>query len=249
MRRLFFLLACAWFAVLAAVAPAAAAGTLIADLSQQEIKITTGFAGTELLLYGVTDSAGGVIVTISGPEASVVVRKKTRVSGIWINTDSVEFEAVPGYYYVAATEGLSDTELADVLQENGVGFRYLNLKTATSTDPARAAVFREALLRRKEARQLYSAATGRIDVLGGLLFRTRVRFPANVPTGVYQVNVYHVEDGWVTSTTAIPLSISKGGLEESVFRFAQHQPALYGVFAIVVAAVAGYGAGMVFGRR
>ena len=86
-------------------------------------------------------------------------------------------------------------------------------------------------------------------MLGGLLFRTRVRFPANVPTGVYQVNVYHVEDGWVTSTTAIPLSISKGGLEESVFRFAQHQPALYGVFAIVVAAVAGYGAGMVFGRR
>jgi len=41
---------------------AARAEPLVADLSEHQIKITTGFAGTELLLFGVTVEPGDVIV-------------------------------------------------------------------------------------------------------------------------------------------------------------------------------------------
>ncbi len=228
---------------------AARAETVVADLSEHQIKITTGFAGTELLLFGVADSPGDIIVTVSGPDNSVIVRRKSRVSGLWINAESVQFETVPGFYHVAATEKLSEATLDDVLRENGVGFRYLSLTPAVDIGPAQAATFREALLRRKEVLDLYDKHPGLIEFVSGTLFRTRIPFPANVPTGTYRVDVYHVDNGWVTSTTSIPLTVLKVGLEASIFRFAHDYPALYGIFAIALAAMAGYGAGMVFGRR
>ena len=225
------------------------AEALTADLSEHEIKITTGFAGTELLLFGVTPGTGNVVVTVSGPDAGVIVRRKSRVSGVWINTDSIRFDTVPGFYYVAATEGLLASDLEDVLRENGVGFRYLNLNPTLDIGPTLSKTFHEALVRRKEANKLYSANAGKIDILGKTLFRTHVPFPANVPTGHYRVDVYHVVDGWVTSTTSIPLTVNKVGMEASIFRFAHDQPALYGIVAILIAGLAGYGAGMLFGRR
>jgi hypothetical protein len=81
------------------------------------------------------------------------------------------------------------------------------------------------------------------------LFRAEVSFPATVPTGEYRVDVYHVKDEWVQSVTTIPLKVGKVGLEEAIYRFAQDEPALYGLVAILVAALSGYGAGMLFGRR
>ena len=244
--RLGICMAAAWLAL----AAPARAQTVVADLSAHEIKISTGFAGADLLLFGVAENESDVLVTVSGPDNQVVVRKKNRVSGLWINTESVPFDSVPGFYHVAATQGLSQADLDDLLQQNGVGFRYLNLAPAADIGPLKANMFRRALIRRHETLDLYTEAPGRITFVGDSLFRTQVPFPANVPVGQYRVNVYRVgEDGWVTSTTSIPLIVRKVGLEASVYRFAHDYPAFYGVFAILIAGMAGYGAGMLFGRH
>jgi uncharacterized protein (TIGR02186 family) len=235
--------------LLGTAVPAAQAATLVADLSQRQINISTGFSGVELLLFGVAEADWEVIVIVSGPEGAATVRKKERVSGLWVNTESVRFEGVPSFYHVAATRGLSETDLDQLLADNGVGFRYQSLAPEEQMAPERAAEFRRALLRRKAAQGLYSSLTNEIVFIGGGLFRTSVPFPATVPTGNFRVEVYQVEDGWVRSTTSIPLRVSKAGLEEKVFRLAHDQPALYGVIAIAVAALAGYAAGMMFGRR
>lgn len=239
-----FCLLWAWLA-----ATAAQATELVADLSQHEIKISTGFSGTDLLLFGAADPSGDVVVVVSGPDAQAIVRKKERISGLWINADSVAFDTVPGFYHVSATGGLAGEKLGEVLSETGVGLRYQNLSPTTAMAPNRANEFSEALLRRKEARGLYVSEPGKIEFVGGTLFRARVSFPATVPTGEYRVDVYHVKNEWVQSVTTIPLKVGKVGMEEAIFRFAHDQPALYGLVAILVAALSGYGAGMLFGRR
>ena len=231
------------------IAAPAQATELVADLSQHEINISTGFSGAELLLFGAADPTGDVIVVVSGPDERAVVRKKERVSGIWINTESVAFTAVPGFYHVSATDHLSAEKLSQVLADVGVGLRYQNMSPAIDMLPERAAEFKKALLRRKEAQELYSAQTGKIEFVGGTLFRTKVEFPATVPTGEYRVDVYEIDGDWVKSVATIPLTVGKVGLEEAIYRFAQDRPALYGLFAIAVAALSGYGAGMLFGRR
>lgn len=238
------------FFVLLALTPGPARATeLVADLSQHQINISTGFRGTELLLFGAADPSGDVVVIVSGPDRKEIVRKKTQVSGIWINTESVAFDSVPGFYHVSATARLSNETLGSVLADIGVGLHYQNMSPSQEIEPERAAIFKKALRRRKEVQQLYSSQTGKIEFVGGTLFRAKVPFPATVPTGNYRVDVYQVEDDWVKSVTTIPLKVGKVGMEEAIFRFAHDQPTLYGIVAIVIAALAGYGAGMLFGRR
>lgn len=241
------LLLCLFCGGLAALA--AQATELVADLSQHEIKISTGFSGTDLLLFGAADPSGDVVVVVSGPDGRAIVRKKERISGIWINADSVAFDTVPGFYHVSATAGLMGEKLGQVLSETGVGLRYLSLSPTSAMAPDRAGEFGSALLRRKEARGLYVSEPGIIEFVGGTLFRTKVSFPATVPTGEYRVDVYHVKNEWVEAVTTIPLKVAKVGMEEKIFRFAHDKPALYGLVAILIAALSGYGAGMLFGRR
>ena len=81
-------------------APARAADEFIADLTTHFIAITTGFTGTEVVLFGATDGTGDVIVIVRGPEHDAVVRRKSRVAGLWINTQQMTFTGVPSYYAV-----------------------------------------------------------------------------------------------------------------------------------------------------
>jgi uncharacterized protein (TIGR02186 family) len=80
------------------------------------------------------------------------------------------------------------------------------------------------------------------------LFRTRIYFPSNVPTGTYTVEVFLVRDGNVVSAQSTPLVISKIGFGAELFDFAHRHPALYGILAVLVALAAGWLAGVAFRR-
>ena len=224
----------------------ATAQALVADLSEDRIDITTGFTGSDVLLFGATDGSGDVIVVVRGPSGRVVMRRKSRVAGIWVNRDSAELRDVPSFYYVAASAPPSDILPVAVLQAERIGSEHLRLETIDGLAPAEAAAFGAALIRNKQRDLLFYDALGAVEFVGDRLFRARVAFPANVSTGVYGVDVYQVVDGIIASKTTTPLRIRKAGFEAEVFDFAQTSPALYGLIAIVIALVAGWLAGYVF---
>ena len=90
---------------------------------------------------------------------------------------------------------------------------------------------------------------GEVSFLGRSLFRTRLAFPANVPPGSYQVEVFQLQNGSIVSAQSSPLGIAKIGLEAELFEFARRQAALYGLAAIILAIAAGWSANIMFGRR
>ena len=55
---------------------------------------------------------------------------------------------------------------------------------------------------------LFQARAAPIRFLGQRLFRADIVFPANVPTGLYTVNVYLVKGGQVVSAATTPLSVT-----------------------------------------
>ena len=66
--------------------PARAVEPLVADLSKHLVAITTGFAGTDVLLFGAVEelagaSGGDVVVEVRGPHRSETVRRKDRRIG------------------------------------------------------------------------------------------------------------------------------------------------------------------------
>lgn len=81
---------------------------IVLGLSQAEVSITTNFDGSEILVYGAvkreTPIPEGapleVVVTVSGPSTPIMVRRKERRFGIWVNTDAVEVDRAPSFYAV-----------------------------------------------------------------------------------------------------------------------------------------------------
>jgi len=225
---------------------AARAEGLVADLTSHLIAITTGFTGASVVLFGATDGPGDVIVAVRGPEREMTVRQKSRVAGIWVNTQQVTFGNLPSFYAVAASR-----PVADILSPAAAAFYRLgiaNLKLAAST-PAPSVVvdaFRTALERTQQEAGLYVERMGKVDFLGERLFRTTITFPSNVPTGTYLVEVFLVRDTDVVSGQPPPLVVSKVGVDATVFEFSTRQPGFYGAIAVLTAVVAGWLASLPF---
>jgi uncharacterized protein (TIGR02186 family) len=225
---------------------AARAEALVADLTSHLIAITTGFTGASVVLFGAIDSPGDVIVAVRGPEREMTVRRKSRVAGIWVNTQQVTFVNLPSFYAVAASR-----PIADILSPAAAAFYRLgiaNLKLAAST-PAPSVVvdaFRTALERTQQEAGLYVERMGKVDFLGERLFRTTITFPSNVPTGTYLVEVFLVRDRDIVSGQTTPLVVSRVGVDAAVFEFSTRQPGFYGAIAVLTAVVAGWLASLPF---
>ncbi|MCP4330463.1 MAG: hypothetical protein GY791_18730 [Alphaproteobacteria bacterium] len=230
-----------------AIGPASVHGNgLVADLSKHLVAITTGFSGADVLLFGTTEEEGDIAVVVRGPGEDIVVRRKQRVAGIWINGRSLTFGHVPAFYAVAATGDVEGFAPPSVLHRHQIGAQYLRFINPKRAEDDEIQEFREALLRNKAAQGLYPHHVGEVQLLGGRLFRTPVVFPANVPTGTYVVEVFVLKDGNVIAAQTTPLLVSKVGTEAEIFDFAHDQSALYGIVAIIIALVAGWLAGAIF---
>ncbi|WP_119679766.1 TIGR02186 family protein [Indioceanicola profundi] len=222
------------------------AQALVANLSDHLIAITTGFTGTDLLIYGTTDGPGEVAIVVQGPEGEVVVRQKDRVAGIWMNTESMTFDRVPGFYAVATSGDLTEDVSPAVLQRHEIGLDHVRLVPEDEASAEDVARFRAALIRNKQKLSLYSTEAQEITFLGQRLFDVRIHIPANVPTGIYTTTVFLIREGEVVSAQTIPLSVSKIGFSANVFEFAQRLPVLYAIVGILLAVAAGWLAGVVF---
>src|SRR6185436_18858666 len=87
-----------------AISPAQAE-RLIVSVSNHRVTVTPNYSGEELVLFGSVEKDAttpanrnyDLVVTVGGPRADMVTRRKERKFGIWINTDSRQFLKVPSY--------------------------------------------------------------------------------------------------------------------------------------------------------
>ena len=247
-RRLLLALAC----VLAlAPAPAARGEALVADLSEHLIAITTAFVGTTVVLFGAVQDGGDIAVTVHGPRYDQVVRRKARVAGIWVNREEMTFRSAPAYYAVASSRPLDQIARPDVRARHELGIEYLRLDPAEAAgvDIGEITAFRDALIRNKQRQRLYTPEPDVVRFLGPQLFRTSIEFPAHVDPGIYEVQVFELEDGQVTDAQRSALVVSKVGFEADLYDFAQQRSALYGLIAVAIAVTSGWLAGVVFRRN
>jgi uncharacterized protein (TIGR02186 family) len=227
---------------------AESADPLVVDLSNHLVAITTGFAGTTVLLFGSVEGDGDVVVVVRGPAQAEIVRRKERMLGVWVNSAQALISDAPSYYRVATSRPLDQVAGNSVLDRHQIGLDRLAMKVGRKDKAASDDDYRKALLRLRESAGLYASEPGVVSFVGRRLFRTEIDFPATVPTGIYAVEVYLLKDGEVASAQTTPLIISKIGVGAEVFDFAMHRTALYGLFAVLLAAVAGWVAAVAFKR-
>lgn len=233
---------------------ARAAEEVVAALSQDRVSISTSFDGSEILVYGAIKRTApaaptpplGVIVTVAGPDRPVVVRRKERRFGIWVNTQSLEIERAPTFYAIATSGPFAAT-----LGTNGDRrFRITTPRTvsAPSTLPGpEAERFRRALIRVRRDAGSFVSAEGAVDLREETLFSTRIALPANLTEGNYTTRIFLTRGGGVVDSHKTEIFVQKVGLERFVYNLAHERPLFYGIASLVIAVVSGWLASAAFG--
>jgi hypothetical protein len=66
--------------------------------------------------------------------------------------------------------------------------------------------------------------------------------------GVYNAEIYSFNEGQLIGMQSIPINVEKVGVEATIYNFAHEHPALYGLFAVLMALGMGWVAGSLFNK-
>ena len=218
------------------------------DLVDDFIAINLNFTGSEIALFGGVADRGDIIVVINGPTQEDIVRRKRKISGLWISRDRVSFDNVPSFYWIASTEKLSKILPSTTLQKHRIGAKYLPFKLGLKETTESVTNFKMALIREKQKQGLYSAGASKAHYVGKHLFKAEVPVPANIKPGAYNIDVYLVRNQEIVSHRKINFTTGKIGTSKSIYSFAYDYSVLYGLFAVLFSVAFGLGSTKLFKR-
>ncbi len=241
-------------AALLAAGQARATEAIVTGLSQNRVQITANFDGSEILIYGAvkrdapapTDAPLEVIVTVEGPSTPLVIRRKEKVAGIWLNRSSVTIDAAPSFYAVATTDKLDKILSGTEDLRHHITIPHAIRAVGISAEAANSPDFIEALQRIRLNEDRYRVAEGTVQLAEETLFRTDVALPANLTEGNYKVGLFILRGGKVIDSQERLIGVRKAGLERFLFNLAHQEPFLYGVISLAMAAFAGWAASAAF---
>jgi uncharacterized protein (TIGR02186 family) len=227
------------------------------DISMREISIQSNFTGVEIVLFGSIDFSKApapdekpydVIMVVRGPDRPLVIRRKERIAGLWMNGDSKTFSAVPDFYAVLASRPFRAIASEEMLKPLGIGFANLDYGKTVEGDNTDDE-FRANLIRLQQEHRLFQESDDAIGFIGRSLFRGSVDLPVNVPIGRYTTQVFLFRDGKLLSQSQSSLQVHKVGLERVVYMLAYRYPLTYGLLAVLIAISAGLLAWTAFRRE
>ena len=231
--------------------PAMATSVLVADLNEKEVQISTDFNGANLLLFGTIDReiSDDVVIIVEGPPRDVAIRLKSRVGGIWINTESATLTNIPSFYQISSTRPLNVITSSKSLEELQLGLNHVPFTLAEDSAISEGILedWQAALIRNMEKSNLWNQNSD-VSIRKGVLFRSNISLPANVLPGNYQVRILHFRSGELIAETNSVIVVRKSGLSADIFEFAHKYSPAYGIFAILFAVFMGLGAARVFRR-
>lgn len=231
-----------------------------ADVSTRTVAVTSGFSGTEVIVFGtvansqqVSAESGtyDVVVIVEGQGAPSIVRLKSNVGGLWINAQSVRFDTLPLYSAIASSRPIDEIAEPRVLAVNGIGFgraRMFPGRGSSKMSVEELDEYKSAALRLKQKDGLYVRTDYGVAFIGRSLFRASIKLPANIPVGPLEARVYLFRDGRLLATNTANLVLERQGLERLVYDYANEHPVWYGLAAVLLAASAGLAASLVFQR-
>lgn len=230
---------------------------LVPDVSQREIDIRYSFTGAELLLFGAIVYPGGhapehgaeIAVVVKGPVEPIIVREKTKVAGIWMNVESARFRSAPSFYAVASSQPLRDLvdERMAAIYELGLG--NIQLSPSSGASPEAQRRFETGFIDLMQRRQLYFENPKGVEISEGVLYRARLKIPARVPVGNYTAETFLIQDGRVVAGAVRDIRIEKLGFERWVAMAAQRWSFAYGLAAVLMSLLLGWGASAIANRR
>jgi uncharacterized protein (TIGR02186 family) len=233
-----------------------------ADVSSRTIAVTSGYSGSEILVFGTIENSRqpsaesgfyDVVVVVEGEPEPLMVRKKGRVGGLWVNTSTFSFNSVPSYYAVASTRPLEEFAEAAPLDEAGIGLDAVRMApsaaSAVRVSSEDLIAYKDAVLRLKQGAQLFKRDDYGVIFTGRSLFRATIAVPATVPVVPLTARVFLFHEGELLSRYQARVVLEREGIERWLYAFATDRPFLYGVVTVLIAIATGLLASALLRRR
>jgi uncharacterized protein (TIGR02186 family) len=230
---------------------------LVPDVSSRAIDIQYSFTGEELLLFGailypgqrLPEDRADIVVVLKGPVRPIVLREKRRVAGIWVNASSIRLRSSPGFYAIGSSrpiDKLVDERTAAIFE---LGLTNLSMSPTGFSEARKLERFEGGLIDLYRRIGLFYENAAAVEITEGVLYRARIPVPARVPVGTYRAETYLISQGRVLAVASRAVQIRKAGCERFVALAAQRHGFLYGLSAVALSLLLGYGASAIFRRR
>lgn len=242
-------------AALALAAPGAAQESFVTGMSTDNIMLTANFTGSEVLVFGAIRRSApiplgqaplDIVITLSGPPRTEIVRRKEHRFGIWVNTEGVRVRQAPTYYAIATTRPLDEILSETERLRHQIGLDQAVRRVGGHSTLTDTSEFTEAMVRLRLENGLFERAEGGVSLAEDTLFQTRFLLPTNVTEGVYATRFFLVRNREVISTGETTITVEKAGIERWLYNLSQDSPLVYGLLSVALALTAGWTAATAF---
>ncbi len=247
--------------LLCLVGPALGEEKLQMGVSVDLVPVSSSFSGRDIVVFGAIEDADqaslyrgeyDVVIEVVGELEEVVVRKKERIGGIWINAAARAYKEVPSYYSVLSRNNLGDVADLSLMSKLGIGIQYLKAKPVDQGDIQQFLTqgeFSTALRRKRIENGLFYEDPEALKQISPSLFRATLYLPPNVPIGLHTVEAHLFHKGKKLDQVSQVFEVRKVGFERWIYDLAHDYSLLYGIICVLLAIFTGWFANLVFRKN
>ncbi len=227
-----------------------ASDSIVSGLSSKNVSINTTFTGKDILLFGSIKRnktekiiPSNIIIEVLGPKTDLILLKKKKVFGIWVNSNPIKVHDSPSFYSLLYTKK-PESILSEVeIKKASIGKEKF-IKPNEFNQALRDAINAKIRIKIKEGSYIFNNRL--IKLKDETLFSTQISLPANLTEGDYTTTIYLVQEGKVLNSWSDILKVRKVGVEKWLYNTAHENPLFYGVFSIFLALFFGWTASSLF---
>lgn len=236
------------FAIAALLGPRA--GPALADgpsvkLTPEVIRMGAFYSGEWMHISGTVSPGSKVIVVLRGPRTEEVFNRKGRVGPIWINIGKVHISGVPSLFLCYSAEPVGRLLNRDEIERrqlDDLAIRRQMVVTPKEMDHEAVRVDYIALKTEERVYRMISDGVKMGPPGGGRVpYSVSFHWPRKAPPAHYEVRVYECRNGALVGRNTGELDVIKVGFPAAMASLAAEHAAIYGVGAVLIAALGGFG--------
>ncbi len=222
------------------------------------IEKTSFYNGCHVRIEGSVRAGTRPVIVIRGPERTEAYTKKRQLGPIWLNSGKVQISAVPSVFLSFSTEPLerilNRTSLDQYQLDREALLKHIKLepdqgpKSKLFGADYLALRIRDGRYRFEKERIATAEPENELTP-----FSLEFDWPKAAPSANYEVSLCEVRDGAVVGFTSVPLHVKRVGFPAWIANLSNNHASEYGIMAVLIAAMAGFGIDLVvvrlFGKR
>lgn len=218
------------------------------------IRIGSFFSGGRVTVRGVVPADDQAALRILGPRRPLILMKKGRVGGLWMNVGQVVFQDIPKLYLLWTSTPLASLSTEAERRSWKIDYESLLSGALPGKHPEEEDDLLQELIKLKEEDHLYRIAEGAVkvkplepgawDQVDAVL-----TLPPKIEPGSYTLEMiaFHAGKGRLVHSST--LTVSLVGFPALVSNLALHRGLWYGLLAVLIATLSGLLIGIVFSSK